>query len=53
MNKNELLGEKLYTVVSSITGIPHITEGKYFLIYTDKEKAVNFAERVKKPLGFP
>ena len=46
MNKEELLKQELYVVVLNITKTPYMMNGGFFMLYTDKEKAINFARNI-------
>lgn len=46
MNKEELLKQELYVVVLNITQTPYMMNGEFFMLYTDKEKAIKFARNI-------
>lgn len=46
MNKEELLKQELYVVVLNITKTPYMMNGGFFMLYTDKEKAIKFARNI-------
>ncbi|MBR1970290.1 MAG: hypothetical protein IKA17_08020 [Clostridia bacterium] len=46
MYKEELLKQELYVVVLNITQTPYMMNGGFFMLYTDKEKAMKFARNI-------
>lgn len=46
MKKEELLKQELYVVVLNITKTPYMMNGGFFMLYTDKEKAIKFARNI-------
>ena len=51
MDKQELLNKKLYTIVSKLTEMPHLMDGKFFLVYSNKEKAEMLAQKLKMKIN--
>lgn len=44
--KQELIGQKLYVVVSTITKMPYVLGDGFFMLYSDKGKAIKYARSI-------
>jgi len=51
MNKEELLNKKLYLVKSNLTETPYFVNAEFFVLFTEPQRAFDFAQRISKRVG--
>lgn len=50
MNKEELLNQELYFIKSNLTEAPHFVNSEFFVLFTNKALAIDFAQRISQRL---